>query len=129
MISPQLITETLTLLLPQQAELEIEYRNGDYHAKFCWLLNNDPSRPYKRSKKVHFIVKENALYDFANLSNKVECLHLKNLESYLAYKIARFNPDHDLPEGVASPVEVWEVDSLLFLQSLDKLPGFTPRLF
>lgn len=128
MIDKQLIAETLNELLPTDAEVDFDFSQNDFVARFCWLLNNDPQRPFKRSKTVEFIVAQKALDDFMSVGNKNEArLHI-NLEAYINHKLEEFNPDHNSPEGCAEPVEKWLIDSALFLESMNKA-GIKKRLF
>jgi hypothetical protein len=123
------IAETLSALLPPQAEVEFDFDRKGFFASFCWLLHSDPKRPYKRSKKVHFIVTPEALNDFQNVGNKREARLQMNLEMYINHKLDTFNPEHDAPEGHPVPVEKWLVDSMLFIEALESVKGVRRRLF
>lgn len=50
------IAESLKEVLPPGAEVEFDVQRDEFIASFCWLLNNDPKRPFKRSKRVQFVV-------------------------------------------------------------------------
>lgn len=129
MINKQIIAETLRELLPSKAEVEFDLERDDFFASFCWLLHSDPQRPFKRSKKVHFIVTRKALDDFREIGNKCEAKVLINLEAYINHQLEQFLPEHDTPEGSPVPIEKWEVDSLLFLESMENLKGIKRRMF
>ena len=129
MIDKQAIAEVLTEVLPDKAEVEFDYNRNDFFASFCWLLGTDPSRPYKRSKKVHFIVTPEALRDFSEVGNKCEARLLINFEAYITHKLDMFEPEHDSPEGAPVPVEKWLIDSTLFLEELESLQGVKRRMF
>lgn len=128
MIDKQLIAETLNELLPAEAEVDYDFNRRDFVARFCWLLNSDPKRPFKRSKTVEFVVAQQALEDFLGIGNKNEARLQINLEAYINHKLDEFNPEHNTPEGAAEPVEKWMIDSMLFLESMDS-KGIKKRLF
>ncbi|TQV89853.1 hypothetical protein [Aliikangiella coralliicola] len=129
MLNKQSIAEVLQLLLPPEAEVEFDFDREGFFASFCWLLNSDPERPFKRSKKVHFIITREALEDFKNVGNKNEARLQLDFETYINHKLDLFDPNHNAPEGVAPPVEKWVIDSLLFIEALEKLKGVKRPIF
>ncbi|TQV75156.1 hypothetical protein FLL45_09465 [Aliikangiella marina] len=129
MIDKNSIAETLKEVLPPGAEVEFDFQGDDFVASFCWLLNNDPKRPFKRSKRVEFVVSPEALEDFSNVGNKKEARLQMNLEMYLNHMLDEFEPDHQAPEGFAEPTEKWRIDSMYFLETLESIPGIKRRLF
>lgn len=129
MIDKISLSETLSVILPPEAEVECFFDREAFVANFCWLLHTDPNRPFKRSKRVEFIVTPRALEDFKKIGNKQEAKVQLNLELYLSHKLETFEPDHDSLEGQAEPVERWKIDSLLFMDELDAIKGKSQRLF
>jgi hypothetical protein len=128
-IDQQTITEVLTLLLPEDAELQVIDEFNEYQANFCWPLKNDPNRPHKRSKMVQLKIQENAMLDLTNVGNKLEAKTLIDLETYLKSQLYEFEPDHQTPKGLSEPIEKWEISSLHFLTTLKPHPSVKRRLF
>ena len=129
MLNKQAIKELLSELLPSYAEVEYELSQEDFTAKFCWLLNSDPGRPYKRIRKVNFIITAKALHDFIYIGNKCEASLYIDLETYIIHQLERFEAEHDTPEGKAQPVVEWKIDSLYFLESLNFGKDIKRRMF
>lgn|GEM_PF-1808515 len=129
MIDKRAIAEILSILLPPEAEVEYDFNRDEFFASFCWLLHSDPKRPFKRSKRVNFVVTPEALSDFENVGNKNEARLQMNLEMYINHKLDEFNPEHDAPEGYPEPTEDWKIDSMLFIEALESVKGVRRRLF
>lgn len=129
MIDHKTITETLTELLPQDAELNVRDDAKQYLATFNWPIESDPDRPHKRSKTVLLKIHEHAVRDLKEVGNKLEAKTLIDLETYFKNKLQQFEPDHQSPKGLPEPVEKWEIASLHFLNSQKPLKGVKRRMF
>ncbi len=129
MINHQTITETLSFLLPETADLSVSDSKLFYKAEFNWLLHSDPERPFKRSKTVVILINESAVSDLLNVGNKREAKVLIDLETYFKNKLHQFNPDHSALQGQVEPVEKWKITSLHFIESATPIKGVTRRLF
>ena len=129
MIDHRVITETLTELLPDDAEFFVQDNKHQYLATFNWPIKNDPRRPYKRSKTVVLKIHQIAMNDLREIGNKREAKTLIDLETYFKNQLHLFEPDHDSPKGHPEPVEKWEVTSLHFLNSQKPIEGVERRMF
>ncbi len=129
MIDHRVITETLSELLPETAELFVQDNDQQYLATFNWPITTDPARPHKRSKTVVLKIHQMAMKDLGEIGNKREAKTLIDLETYFKNQLHLFEPDHDSPKGHPEPVEKWEVTSLHFLNSQKPLKGVKRRMF
>ena len=129
MIDHQTITETLSDLLPGDVELLVNRGQIEYIARFNWPIDNDPTRPFKRSKTVLLKIHENAMRDFSAIGNKNEAKTLIDLETYLKNRLHLFQPNHNSPRGQPEPVEKWVIGSLHFLDAQKPVEGVKRRMF
>ena len=129
MINHNTITETLTELLPEDAELFVQDSKNQYLATFNWPIDSDPERPHKRSKTVLLKINEIAMRDLGEVGNKLEAKALIDLETYLKNQLQLFKPDHNNPKGKPEPIEKWEISSLHFLTIQKLVKGVERRMF
>lgn len=75
-----------------------------------WKLNNDPTRPNKRSKSIRISISDEYATELPSQNYEVAC---DRISSFLQRKLARFDPDHNEPANVPPPVERWVIDTSL----------------
>jgi len=129
LIDHKTITEVLSELLPEKAELIVSDNTADYLAHFDWPIDSDPRRPHKRSKTVVLKIHENAVRDLLKVGNKLEAKTLIDLETFFKNQLNQFNPNHNRPRGKPEPIVKWEVSSLHFLGTVKPIDGVKRRMF
>lgn len=105
----QTISEIVTSVFPSHAEILINQQIGSYQAGISWNLNNDPSRPNKKSKTIILNISDEVLQDIPTLSPSEQSRCLSNISSYLQAKLKSFDPDHNTPYGQSTPAETWVI--------------------
>lgn len=81
----------------------------DFCIDINWKLNNDPSRPNKRSRKLRLVISEETLEDYRDANDEVKNNYDEKLTKFISDTMANFIPDHDTPYGQTEPVETIHV--------------------
>jgi len=95
-------------LFPANAQFTFSAREGDLIVRVSWLLNDDPSRPWKRSKNVMISFTEESLALFERDNRRETELRLA---AWLADQMKHHDPHHDAAEGEPPPTVRWRVTS------------------
>lgn len=100
--------EHIRPLFPLDAEFELKrfVEDNDVVFNIQWPLKTDPKRPKKSSRLIRVVVTREAITDCHNHAMAGLRFH-----RIIQDKLATFDPDHDNPASVGSPVEEWVVSS------------------
>lgn len=79
-----------------------------YEAHISWRLNNEESRPSKRSRTIILKISREVGDDYSALSDADKVILINRLGAYLKKKYACFVPEDK--EEILPSSEVWEVD-------------------
>lgn len=93
----------------QKDHYQYLHQIDDFCLDIYWKLNNDPSRPNKRSRKLRLIISEETLADYRDANDEVRNSYDQKLNKFVADIINNFNGDHDTPYGETEPVETVHV--------------------
>lgn len=88
-------------IFPSNARI-IKEKGNDITIKIDWKLDNDPSRPNRRSRLIRLVISEEAIEDCHDYE---EAGH--RLKQIVERRYAEFNPDHDNPREKGPPSEEW----------------------
>jgi hypothetical protein len=92
-------------LLPKNARIETD-RTPDVIIKVDWKLNDDPSRPHKRSRLLAIIVREEAVLRCTDF--RVAGLQIAKI---IKNKLTAFDGNHHTPRCGRRPTEKWIISS------------------
>lgn len=103
-------------LFPPNAEFVFFSRAGDLFIRVSWRLNDDPSRPNKKSRNVILAISQEALDDYIYVDDRRRVDAEHKLSQFIAARLRHFNPRHDTPAHGTPPREDWRITSELFRQ-------------
>ncbi|MBV9071878.1 MAG: hypothetical protein JO231_24430 [Acidobacteria bacterium] len=101
-------------LFPEHAEFVFFTRLGSLMIRISWRLNDDPLRPYKRSKNIVLAISEEALEDYLYIDRPERRSAEEKLRAFVIDRLTTFDPHHDTPPDATPPQEQWRVTSALF---------------
>lgn len=105
------ILQAIKAAMPQGAEIRVVPGVGTLNVGVSWKLNDDPERPNKMSKTIAIVVSHEAAQDFASASAANQAVAYQRVATFLAQKLAQFDPTHDAPKYEPPPVEHWAITS------------------
>jgi len=108
----EIYTEWMGLIkpiFPDQSEVRSFKRSDDLVISVNWKLDNDISRPNKRSRRIEIVVSEEALEDYREKSIKKRFTDNEKLKSFVQQQYRQFNPEPGTSRYELTPVEKWVV--------------------
>lgn len=77
--------------------------------RVCWSLDDDPTRPHKKSKTIAVHVPYEMVQDLPNYPAAKRCQIFSRLKQFLEAKYSAFDPSHTAEKNMPPPVEDWVV--------------------
>ncbi len=105
------IIQAITAVMPQNAEVRPVQSVDALHVGVSWKLEDDPERPNKMSKTIAICVSHEAAQDFAAASAANQNGAPQRVRTFLAQRLAQFDPKHNTPKHESPPVEKWVINS------------------
>ncbi len=90
-------------LFPEDSKLTSESTVDDFLVTASWLLNNDPSRPNKRSRTVVIEIPKNTINGYSSKTDSRKINDDKKLCQQVKEFLTLLNPNHDTPEDSCAP--------------------------
>lgn len=95
--------ELIRPLFPSNASIEID-EGDDLVLRIDWELRNDLDRPHKRSRLIRVVISREAIEDCKDFN-----VAGKRFRKAIEERLSLFNPEHNRPRYVGSPIEEWRV--------------------
>jgi hypothetical protein len=103
------ILQAIKAAMPAGAEIRVVPGVGSLNVCVSWKLNDDPERPNKMSKTIAICVSHEGAQDFAGASATNQAGAYQRVSSFLAQRLAHFDPTHNAPKHEPPPVEQWVI--------------------
>lgn len=101
--------KNITPIFPTKAEFRyLENPPVNHIIRVSWFLENDKSRPNKRSRLIVIRIPYETIEDYPDESEEDRNRADNRFESFIRAKFKNFNPDHDEPKGKSPEPEIWE---------------------
>ncbi|MES2356567.1 MAG: hypothetical protein V4568_19640 [Pseudomonadota bacterium] len=105
------ILQVIKSVMPANADIRVVPGMGAVNLGVSWKLHDDPERPNKMSKTIAICVSHEAAQDFANASQVNQASSYQRISSFLAQKLAHFDPTHNAPKHEIPPIEQWVINT------------------
>ena len=96
-------------LFPTNAWVASHLSGGDHLIQIDWRLENDPSQPNKRSRKIEIIIKEEAIDDYLNKNKNERALSDIKMKQWISEQYNHFNLDHDAHTSNPVSPDKWRI--------------------
>jgi len=114
-IYSNIFNDIIMTLMPENAEILLNEYGEHYSASIFWKLNNNSSRPNKRSKTIAIIISREFVEDINEMPEDLRKSTYQTLEDLIKSHLASFKADHDTPWNKPGPVEKWVITSEMLL--------------
>lgn len=96
-------------LFPSNAWIDARLSDGDHFILIDWRLENNPSQPNKRSRKIQIIIQEEAVDDYLGKSKAEREMSDVKMEKWISERYQQFDPDHDAHASRSVSTETWRI--------------------
>jgi hypothetical protein len=98
-------------LFPKNSDFVFFGRDGDLCIRVSWHLNDDPSRPNKRSRNIIIRISREALDDYIYVEDREERTlgSRQKLSAYVAEQLRKFDPRNDHSRYATPRTVEWHV--------------------
>jgi len=99
--------QILKPLFQKDSELCRLQTSSDVIFSVSWKLNNDPSRPNKRSKRILLVIPQECVADYREGNQQERSTREARMTYLVKEQLKLFIPDHNTSYGQPAPEEKW----------------------